>query len=221
MSRRGLQLLGRDIDHLSNYGTQTNVKYAEKEVLFLPHSFFLCWKKEIGPVPTEPGIPRKLHIHLIQIEVGFSGKTVLWVDDQILNPKWENRRLMEKTSARNYGTKFIPKESTALAAAFLKSTFGDMLRSNNVDDFRIVTDMSRPPDPKAGAKFAKIVRDLGFKNKILVYTSSTTTGEKYVRDEFGLPQGSPLPDGISVTQLRDKCYQFLTWEEERFFPDKL
>jgi hypothetical protein len=36
-------------------------------------------------------------IYMREVEVGLNNcKPVLWVDDNILNPKWENKRVMEE-----------------------------------------------------------------------------------------------------------------------------
>ena len=61
-----------------------------------------------------------------EIEVGLNNcKPVLWVDDNILNPNWENKLIMEQAqmdAAKNI--RFITKTNTNLAIAFLKSCFG-------------------------------------------------------------------------------------------------
>jgi len=60
-----------------------------------------------------------------QIELGLSKKTILWVDDNILNADWENKQHMELASARhmNQNIHFIPKVDTPSAVAFFEITF--------------------------------------------------------------------------------------------------
>lgn len=193
-------LTGRHIDHLSNYSSQTT-KNGEKEVLFLPNSFFLCTeRKEVG---------KKLHIHMIQIEVGTSDRVILWVDDHILDSNWENRKHMEKASANGNKVRFIPKQTTELAEAFLKSPFGQRLKQCPKDHFKIITDMNRPDEDRgerAGAIFIKILRDLGFENEVLVFTSSKSVAENYIKEEGGSLKG------VIVTTRVSQCEQFINWK---------
>jgi hypothetical protein len=61
-----------------------------------------------------------------EIEVGLNNcKTILWVDDNILNPDWENKHIMEQAQMDTMkNIRFIIKTNTNLAIAFLKSCFG-------------------------------------------------------------------------------------------------
>ncbi|CAF1480142.1 unnamed protein product, partial [Adineta steineri] len=78
-----------------------------------------------------------------QVELGLSAWSVLWVDDNIFNPEWENKEHMEYAAAKelNKNVHFIPKSSTENALSFLRSPFGQILKNRNT--FRIVTDMHR------------------------------------------------------------------------------
>ena len=56
-----------------------------------------------------------------QIELGLYLNNIIWVDDNILNPNWENKRLMEIAYYNSKTLKIIPKISTETALAFIKS----------------------------------------------------------------------------------------------------
>ena len=83
---------GRNISQFSTY-------YGEKEVLFTPFSRFLVigQRKESF---KKSFFGKRFHytaIYMREIEVGLNNcKPVLWVDDNILNPNWENKLIMEQ-----------------------------------------------------------------------------------------------------------------------------
>jgi hypothetical protein len=137
-----------------------------------------------------------------QVELGFSKWSVLWVDDHIFEEKWENKRHMEKAASRalNQNVHFMPKSNTDNAISFLKSPFGQRLK--NQKNFRIVTDMNRTnesPSNTAGARLIKLVRQLGFRNKCLVFTSS----EEIARQE--------------LKKLLSTYYEFITIRRDENF----
>ena len=170
-------LTGRRIQEFSNFPT-------EDEVLFLPHSVFLVLKKL--------HIDNKWHFYLRQVELGFGTFSVLWVDDHILDDQWENKGHMEKAASQrmNHNVHFIPKTNTESAIAFLKSPFGQRLK--NEKNFRIMSDMTRnneKPPHDAGARLLKQVRELGFNNKVMIFTSNAATGTKLVNDTCGKKAG--------------------------------
>ena len=145
-------LTGRAISQFSNYP-------EEEEVLFLPYSTFLVFNRET----FSDGV--KQVVYMRQVELGLCQQSVLWVDDQIFDPEWENKRHMEDaaTQAVNMNVHFIPKSSTDSALSFLRSPFGQRLK--NSDKFRIVTDMNRlneNPSHKAGACLIRKLRRMGF-----------------------------------------------------------
>lgn len=152
-------LTGRCIMDFSNFPD-------EEEVLFPPHSTFLVNH-------IEKTAHRQNRIFLRQIEPGFCKYSVMWVDDYIFFDWWENKEYMEKASTvgTDINVHFIPKSSTESALAFLHSGFGQRLK--NKDTFRIVTDMTRDeetPPENAGARLLVALRNLGFKNRCLVFT---------------------------------------------------
>ena len=55
----------------------------EKEALYSPFSHFLVFKNEIRK--------NRHHIYMRQIEIGLYPNNIIWVDDNILNPDWENK----------------------------------------------------------------------------------------------------------------------------------
>ena len=69
----------RDISQFSQY-------HSEKEALYPPFSHFLVFKNEING--------NHHHIYMRQIEIGLYPKNIIWVDDNILNKNWENKRCL-------------------------------------------------------------------------------------------------------------------------------
>ena len=167
-------LTDRRIQQFSNYD-------HEDEVLFLPHSTFLVFKH----VASHHG--QQHTIYMRQIETGLSKWTMLWVDDQIFNENWENKGHMEYAAAKamNMNVHFIPKSSTDYAISFLKSPFGQRLKNSST--FRIVTDMNREnerPVHNAGARLIKRLRQLGFRNQCMVFTSNKQKGDDILAKEL-------------------------------------
>ncbi|CAM4775634.1 unnamed protein product [Rotaria magnacalcarata] len=167
-------LTGRRIQYFSNYDN-------EDEVLFLPHSTFLVFKHEISHHGEQHTI------YMRQVELGVSTWSVLWVDDRIFDENWENKNHMEYAAAKamNMNVHFIPKSCTKYAISFLKSPFGQRLK--NKDAFRIVTDMNREnelPVHNSGARLVKEVRQLGFSNRCMVFTSNKEKSDKIMNMEL-------------------------------------
>ncbi|CAF3339126.1 unnamed protein product [Rotaria socialis] len=180
-------LTGRSIIDFSNCDQE------EDEVLFLPHSSFLVCQV----VYDEKH--RKNQIYLRQIELGLCQYVVLWVDDNIFDEKWENKKHMEQAST--LGTRvnvhFIPKSNTESALAFLRSEFGQRLKYSNT--FRIVTDMKRANESDsstAGARLIYKVRKLGFTQSCLIFTGHEESAYEKLEQLFG----NRKIDGIKVTQ---------------------
>jgi len=167
---------------------------------------FLCLEKTV--------IENKWFIRLRQIELGFSYLTIMWVDDRILAPDWENKQHMEQISSDNSvkNIRFIPKENTETALSFLRSPFGKRLTKLGMNRFRIVSDMTRLneiPSHNAGARFYKRLRDMGIKNQVLIFTSNEATAKTYVEREF--PNGK-VPDGLTITVSTAVALRFLRFE---------
>ncbi|CAM4850638.1 unnamed protein product [Rotaria magnacalcarata] len=183
-------LTGRRIQYFSNYD-------HEDEVLFLPHSTFLVFKHVISHHGTQHTI------YMRQVELGVSTWSVLWVDDRIFVENWENKAHMEHAAAKamNMNVHFIPKSSTEYAISFLKSPFGQRLK--NKDTFRIVTDMNREneqPVHNAGARLIKKVRQLGFSNQCMVFTSNKQKGDEIMRKELSADE---IKNTIVTTNTSD------------------
>lgn len=149
----------RDISKFSNYT-------KEKEALYSPFSHFLVFKNIISDGHH--------HIYMRQIEIGLYPNNILWVDDNILNKDWENKRLMEMAYYNSKVLKIIPKMSTETALAFITS-FKDII-NNEGCKYKIMSDMTRyneSPSQNAGARFVKSLQDSGFKNlEVMIFTSS-------------------------------------------------
>lgn len=165
-------LTGRSIQKFSSF-------QEEDEILFLPHSTFLVIDRKEESVRSK--------IYLRQIEVGFSEWTILWVDDKIFDPDWENKRHMERVSshAMNQNVHIIPKSCTESGLSFLRSPFGQRLK--NCDKFRIVSDMKRDNETSgryAGIHFLKAIRQLGFKNRFLIFTGSQKKATEKIQVEL-------------------------------------
>ncbi len=148
----------RDISKFSNFD--------EKEALYSPFSHFLVFKNEIRG--------QHHHIYMRQIEIGLYPNNIIWVDDNILNRDWENKRLMEIAYYNSRVLKIIPKVSTQTALSFIIS-FKKMI-NNGGCKYKIISDMTRyneTPSNNAGARFIKSLQDLGFKNlDVMIFTSS-------------------------------------------------
>ncbi|CAM4809196.1 unnamed protein product [Rotaria magnacalcarata] len=161
----------------------SNCDQEEDEVLFLPHSSFL-------------------------IELGLCQYVVLWVDDNIFDEKWENKKHMEQASTLGTRTNvhFIPKSNTESALAFLRSEFGQRLKYSNT--FRIVTDMKRTNESDsstAGARLIYKVRRLGFTQSCLIFTGHEESAYKKLEQLFG----NRKLDGIKVTQDQHDLEDFV------------
>lgn len=179
---------GRSIKGFSNYPN-------EDEVLFLPHSTFLVLRKYQSE--------GKLCVHMRQIEVGLSPLCIMWVDDQIFDENWENKRHMEFGAAKGLSENihFIPKRCTSDAISFLKSAFGRRLKGSV--NFRIISDMNRTnenPSNNAGARLLKSVRELGFNNKFMIFTSDRDKAREMVNCVAG--QGAQCEITTSTTDLK-------------------
>ncbi|CAF1360420.1 unnamed protein product, partial [Rotaria sordida] len=168
-------LTGRSIQYFSNCADE------EDEVLFLPHSSFI-----VCDVQYDQNF-RQNRIFLRQIELGLCQNVILWVDDNIFDADWENKRHMEKAST--LGTRvnvhFIPKSNTQSALAFLRSEFGERLKDSNT--FRIVTDMKRTnetPPSTAGARLIYEVRKLGFEQTCLIFTGHEESAYEKLKTIF-------------------------------------
>ena len=179
--------------------SQFSVYSEEKEALYSPFSHFLVFKNEIRN--------GKHHIYMRQIEIGLYINNIIWVDDKILNPNWENKRLMEIAYYNSKILKIIPKISTETALAFIKS-FKPILYSKSTK-YKIMSDMTRTnesPSNNAGARLVKALQDSGFSNlEIMIFTSSK---------EFAINElkklGVKMNVKIKVTTKTDDALQFLT-----------
>ena len=191
-------LTGRPIQQFSNFP-------EEDEVLFLPHCTFIIFKHEVAFHGTQHTI------YMRQVELGLSNWSVLWVDDRIFVKDWENKLHMEYAAAKalNLNVHFIPKSSTKSALSFLRSAFGQRLK--NQDTFRIVTDMNREnerPIHNAGARLVKAIRQMGFKNKCLIFTSDKRKAEQTLQSELD----SKEHQFVSVSSKTDDLQNFVNFD---------
>ena len=150
----------REISQFSSYA-------EEKEALYPPFSHFLVFKNEIKD--------HRHHIYMRQIEIGLYPNNIIWVDDNILNPDWENKNLMEVAYYNSKILKIIPKITTETALAFIKS-FRSFINSRTTK-YKIMSDMTRNNEKEsknAGARLVKYLQDSGFEHlDIMIFTSST------------------------------------------------
>ncbi|CAF1388804.1 unnamed protein product [Didymodactylos carnosus] len=194
-------LTGRLIRRFSNYDD-------EDEVLFLPHSTFIVFNRKVYSAE------QKQVIYMRQVELGFCKWSVLWVDDQIFDENWENKEHMEYAAiqALDLNVHFIPKSSTDSALSFLRSAFGQRLK--NQDKFRIVTDMNREnevPIHNAGARLIKAVRQMGFKNECMVFTSDKKKAERILSSELS----SREQQGVIVSTYTEDLRNFVNFDRPR------
>ena len=182
----------RDISKFSNYT-------KEKEALYSPFSHFLVFKNIISDGHH--------HIYMRQIEIGLYPNNILWVDDNILNKDWENKRLMEMAYYNSKVLKIIPKISTETALAFITS-FKDII-NNEGCKYKIMSDMTRyneSPSQNAGARFVKSLQESGFKNlEVMIFTSSR---EKALNELKKLKV--EMNNKVQVTVSTNDAIKFLT-----------
>lgn len=186
-------LTGRPIKEFSNYP-------EEDEVLFLPHSTFLVFNRIVD---SSEG---KQVIYMRQVELGLCKWSVLWVDDHIYDPEWGNKEHMEYAAVKalDMNVHFIPKLSTDAALSFLRSSFGQRLK--NQDNFRIVTDMHRDnehPAHNAGTRLIKAIRQMGFKNKCLIFVYNVEKTKETLRSELNSMQQQSVSVSNETQDLRD------------------
>ena len=200
-------LTGRPIRQFSNYP-------EEDEVLFLPHSTFIVFNRK-----TFYDIGKHV-IYMRQVELGLCKWSVLWVDDRIFDEKWENKRHMEYAAVKalDMNVHFIPKSSTDTALSFLRSVFGQRLK--NQETFRIVTDMNRDnekPSHNAGVRFIKAVRQMGFKNQCLVFTSDQKKAMQLIEEELT----STEQQLIIVSQKTADLRNFVNFDQGAISPQQV
>ena len=188
---------GRDISKFS-------LLESEKEILFLPYSHFLVYWKEKKSSIT--------YVYLRQIDLGISTMNILWVDDRIFDPNWENKLHMERANQMNPRIKFIPKISTRCALAYLSSIWGNRQKQKRDCRFRIISDLNRPgePDPEnAGAIFISEVLKLEFTCPIMLFTSSVPRGRAALQSK------NVNPDKVIVTSSPSEALLFLQFTDNR------
>ncbi len=192
-------LTGRPIRQFSNYE-------EEDEVLFLPHSTFLVFNRKTF---YKAG---KHVIYMRQVELGLCQWSVMWVDDNIFDEDWENKKHMEYAAVKalDMNVHFIPKSNTDTALSFLRSPFGQRLK--NRETFRIVTDMNRKNERhvhNAGARLIKAIRQMGFQNQCLVFTSDQRKAEE-ILDSF---LNSSERQHVKVSQKTKDLRSFVNFEQ--------
>ena len=184
----------REISQFSIYST-------EKEALYSPFSHFLVFKKEYKNDKTI--------IYMRQIEIGLYINNIIWTDDNILNPNWENKDLMEKAYSIKRDLKIIPKITTECALSFLKS-FKPFIMGKTVK-YKVITDMNRTNEKEshnAGARLVKYMQDNNFYNiEIMIFTSSSETAKKELKK-----LGVKMNNYIKVTTSPSEALQFLISE---------
>ena len=182
----------RDITKFSNYT-------LEKEALYPPFSHFLVFKNIIEDDHH--------HIYMRQIEIGLYPNNIIWVDDNILNKDWENKKLMEMAYYNSKVLKIIPKVSTETALAFITS-FKNII-NNGGCKYKIISDMTRnneSPSQNAGARFVKSLQDSGFKHlKVMIFTSS----RQKALDELK-KLNAEINSKLQVTVSTNDAIKFLT-----------
>jgi hypothetical protein len=196
-------LTGRSIKQFSNYGEE------EDEVLFLPHSTFLVLNRDT----QYENEARKVVIYMRQVELGLCKWSVLWVDDKIFNEDWENKRHMEYAAVKalDMNVHFIPKSTTESALSFLRSAFGQRLK--NRETFRIVTDMNRENEASvhdAGARLIKAVRQMGFNNECLVFTSDKRKAENILQSKLN----SREQQSVTVSDVARDLRNFVNFNQK-------
>ena len=182
----------RDITKFSNYE-------SEKESLYPPFSHFLVFKNEIKNGHH--------NIYMRQIEIGLYPNNIIWVDDNILNKDWENKRLMEMAYYNSKMLKIIPKISTETALAFITSF--KYIINNGGCKYKIMSDMTRyneNPPKNAGARFVKSLQDAGFSHlEVMIFTSSRELAISELRK-----LNANMNSNLKVTTSTGDAVKFLT-----------
>jgi hypothetical protein len=136
----------------------------------------------------------------------------MWVDDNIFDDQWENKRHMEHASTLgvHINVHFIPKSNTKSAIEFLRSEFGQRLKGS--DCFRIVTDMKRTNEVEspsnAGARLLYEVRKLGFNHPCLIFTGNADKAREKINQAFV----DRRPSGIQVTENLKELDNFVLFK---------
>lgn len=94
------------------------------------------------------------------------------MDDNIFDPNWENKKIIEKAMVNDPLLSIIPKNSTECAIAFLQSPIG---QHRNPNEFRILSDMNRDnelPSHNAGARFIQACKKMWLTYLMLIFTSN-------------------------------------------------
>jgi hypothetical protein len=137
---------------------------SEEERLFGPMSVFKV-TQIIDPNPPQTNYKT---IHLKEFENPTMLKTVLWVDDVPNN----NDNVVKEARTKGIIIKQLPTTVDALNYLNNHKT----LISRSLTGFRVITDMRRTENgvyiQDAGAKFIKELRNIGYNQKVLIYTSS-------------------------------------------------
>ena len=182
----------REVSQFSSYS-------EEKEALYSPFSHFLVFKNEIRN--------NRHHIYMRQIEIGLYPNNIIWVDDNILNPDWENKTLMEIAYYNSKVLKIIPKITTETALAFIKS-LRPFIESGSAK-YKIMSDMTRNnenPSGNAGARLVKFLQDSGFGYlDIMIFTSSV----EFAKDQLRKLK-LKMNQNIKVTTDTNDAIAFLT-----------
>ena len=100
---------------------------------------------------TRPGVVRR-----------FGEASVLWVDDRPSN------NIYERKSLEALGVRFVLSRSTEDAL--------EKIRENHFD--AIISDMGRPPDPKAGYTLLDQLRNSGIETPFIIYAGSSAQKHK-------------------------------------------
>jgi hypothetical protein len=121
---------------------------------------------------------------------------------------------MEDASAKalNLNVHFIPKSSTDSALTFLRSSLGEQLK--NQTTFRVVTDMNREneePTYNAGARLIKALRELGYRNECMVFTSDKKNGDQIIKSELNARERESV---IVTTKVKD-LQNFVNFDEKQ------
>lgn len=193
-------LTGRSIKQFSNYP-------EDDEVLFLPHSTFLVLNKI-----SEPEKGRQV-IYMRQVEPGFGRASVLWIDNDIFNPDGDIKRQMECVAANSFekNVHFILKSSTESALSFLRSPFGQCLKTH--DSFRIVIGMNSNGEiltNNLGSHLIKTLRQMGFRHPCMIFTSNSRAVKRILSFELD----SKEYNNVMLTTEIDQLRSFISFDEE-------
>ena len=148
-----------------------------------------------------------------QVDFTVSGKkNIIWVDDMIFDPEWENKYLIEEIYSKySSDVNIYPKNSTDSVMSFLTCEVNSS-KLRKLDKFIIISDMTRlneNPSENAGARFYKLFSELKYTNCSFIFYTSNIKYALNKLKELHVSQSEIEKIHIEDDQSRLKDHLFL------------